>query len=208
MRIVAIVVGIDGYDEYTEPLLRSIWAHERDCDLTVIDNESEWSYPWFSDPSTVGRGFCYTERVSRCNYSTAINRGHFMSSSADWYIVLSNDVLCTGPFSDLLAGYDGKDLVGPLMKQAHGFDYLEGWCVCIPGRAWVPWDEHFLGSDYEDVDYSTRARKRGFGLVEDTSLPFVHLDQRQRFHVVPDFWAKNSHNRDLFLRKHGTPVLP
>ncbi len=202
MNCAAIIVGIDNWERYTLPLVKSILKHEPDCDLEVIDNASQMPYPMTE---------CQVTRTERLCYSAAINYGHrFINEvhnfDADWYIILSNDVLCTAPFAHLLAEYDGDDLVGPLLKQAHGFDYLEGWCVCVPDKIWDSvggWDNNFKGSDYEDVDYSTTARENGFGLVEDTRLPFTHLDQRQRYHIVEDFAGKNAHNRDYFLRKHA-----
>lgn len=200
MNIAAIIVGIDGWERYTLPLVDSIDEYHFDCEYVVIDNESEVPYPEWDDAHL---------RTKRLCYSAAINAGKcFLDERKpfDWYIVLSNDVLCTGPFAHILAEYDGSDVVGPLMKNVHGFDYIEGWCVCVPKVAWQPWDERFLGSDYEDVAYSTAARQRGFGLVEDTRLPFKHLDQRQRFYVVENFAGKNTHNRNLFLREYAQRV--
>lgn len=191
--IAAIIIGIDGWDTYTGPLLRSIEKYEPECRTVIIDNASAPAYPSWVYP---------TYRTERLCYSAAINEGkRIAGDDADWYIVLSNDVLCTGPFAHILEQYGDGDLVGPCLKRELGFDYLEGWCVAVPAKAWQPWDERFLGSDYEDVAYSTAARQRGFGLVED--LPFVHLDQRQRFNIIEDFWGKNAHNRELFLREYG-----
>ncbi len=197
MKIAAIIVGIDGWEQYTKPLVESIKRHEPECLVTVVDNASKvpyGSYDWNFDAALL--------RTERLCYSAAINCGK-QYIDADWYIVLSNDVLCTGPFAHLLEAYGDGDLVGPLMKDELGFPYLEGWCVCVPGAAWAPWDERFLGSDYEDVAYSTAARQRGFGLVEDRELPFKHLDQRQRYSIVSDFAGKNAHNRELFLREYA-----
>lgn len=191
--IAAIIVGINGWEEYTKPLMDSLFTHEPTVRQVVVDNASATPYPLLPE----------VWRTERLCYSAAINYGKSIVGDADWYIVLSNDVLCTAPFADILASYDGGDLVGPLMKDELGFAYLEGWCVCVPAAAWQPWDERFLGSDYEDVAYSTAARQRGVGLVEDRSLPFVHLDQRQRYIVVDDFAGKNAHNRALFLREYA-----
>ena len=201
MNIAAIIVGIDGWEQYTKPLVESIEKYEPDVAITVVDNASDPPYP-IEEPNY--HRFAIT-RTPRLCYSAAINWGARYFEH-DWYIVLSNDVLCTGPFAHLLAASGDGDLVGPLLKQVHGFPYLEGWAVCVPARAWQPWDEAFQGSDYEDVAYSTSARQRGFGLIEDRGLPFVHLDQRQRFHVVENFAGKNAHNRDLFLREYGKAV--
>jgi hypothetical protein len=197
MNIAAIIVGIDGWEQYTGPLVWSIGQHEPNCEIVIIDNASEVAYPTWAYPS---------HRTNRLCYSAAINEGKRRAGDADWYIVLSNDVICEGPFAHILEAHGDSDLVGPCLKQELGFDYLEGWAVCIPTRAWEPWDERFLGSDYEDVAYSTSARRRGFGLVGDPALPFKHLDQRQRFHVVDDFWGKNAHNRELFMREYGQAV--
>lgn len=191
MKIAALIIGIDGWEQYTKPLIESIRQHEPECEIIVIDNASREPYPELPE----------TWRTDRMCYSAAINRARLIAGPADWYIVLSNDVLCRGPFADTLAAYGDGDLVGPRLMRVSGFDYLEGWCVAIPARAWVPWDERFLGSDWEDVAYSTHARQRGFGLVED--LPFVHLDQRQRYTIVEDFWGKDAHNRDLFMREYA-----
>jgi hypothetical protein len=198
MNIAAIIVGIDGWEQYTLPLVESIWKHEPECLVMVVDNASNPPYPSFSRRSNA-----VVAGTDRLCYSAAINEGKSLIGDADWYIVLSNDVLCTGPFAHILAAYGDGDLVGPLMKDELGFPYLEGWCVCVHGAAWAPWDERFLGSDYEDVAYSTAARQRGFGLVEDRELPFKHLDQRQRYSIVSDFAGKNAHNRELFLREYA-----
>lgn len=196
--IAAIIIGIDNWQKYTLPLVQSIERYEPDCIVTVVDNASEPPYPAEGDDVK-----CAIARTERLCYSAAINRGaQYMD--ADWYIVLSNDVLCTAPFAGILAGYPDTDVVGPCLKTELGFDYLEGWCVAVPRRVWDAvggWDERFLGSDYEDVAFSTRARQHGFWLVED--LPFTHLDQRQRFSIVDDFAGKNAHNRELFLREYA-----
>lgn len=198
MRIATIIVGIDNWQKYTLPLVESIGRHEPNCQVFVVDNNSAEPYPMRDGV-----------RTSRLCYSNAINRGKSAVDEVygpfDWYIVLSNDVLCTGPFAHLLEQQDGEAVIGPLLKNAHGFDYIEGWAVFVPRKIWDAvggWDERFLGSDYEDVAFSTAARQKGFWL-EQVDLPFVHLDQRQRYHVVDDFAGKNAHNQALFLREYA-----
>lgn len=200
--IAAIIIGIDNWQKYTLPLVQSIEKYEPDCIITVVDNASEPPYP--VDGNDVK---CAIARTERLCYSAAINRGaQYMN--ADWYIVLSNDVLCTGPFVDVLAGYLNSEVVGPCLKETPipgygNIDYLEGWCVAFSRHAWDMvggWDERFLGSDWEDVAVSTKARQNGLWLIED--LPFVHLDQRQRYYIVDDFAGKDKHNRELFMREY------
>lgn len=213
MNIAAIIVGIDGWEQYTLPLIRSIQQHEPDAVLVVVDNASATPYPALSgmyDP--------YMLRTERLCYSAAINAGKRVLDSddvyPDWYIVLSNDVLCTGPFAHILAEYGDGDLVGPCLKhvdieQVGRVPYLEGWTVAVPIGIWDTiddWDEGMQISSYEDVEYSHRARVNGFGLIEDPALPFVHLDQKQRFYLVPNYWDSEYHNRARFIEKYGQRV--
>ena len=207
--IAAIVIGIDNWEKYTLPLIRSISLHEPDCLVTVIDNASNEPYPYA--PIVEGNQHYLLERTERLCYSAAINAGKELSNKADWYIVLSNDVLCTGPFADMLAGYSDDTVVGPLLKQIHlervgNVDYIEGWCVAASRRVWDTlggWDEGMKISSYEDCDFSHRARKAGFWLEENPDLPFTHLDQRQRFTIVPNYWDSENHNVRYFMQKHG-----
>lgn len=199
--IAAIIIGIDGWDTYTGPLLRSIEKYEPECRTVIIDNASAPAYPSWVYP---------TYRTERLCYSAAINEGkRIAGDDADWYIVLSNDVLCTGPFAHILEQYGDGDLVGPCLKEIQiervgRVPYIEGWCVAISRATWDVlggWDEGMKISSYEDCDFSHRARKAGFWLVED--LPFVHLDQKQRFYLVPDYWDSEYHNRARFIEKHA-----
>lgn len=205
MTIAAIIIGIDGWERYTKPLIESIERHEPECAITVVDNASQVPYGSYEWPYKAA--LLRTERLS---YSAAINRGK-QRKDADWYIVLSNDVLCTAPFAETLARYGDGDLVGPLLKEIDiervgKVHYIEGWAVFIPRRIWDTidgWDEGMKISSYEDVEYSHRARVNGFGLIEDTDLPFIHLDQKQRFYLVPDYWSSEHHNRARFVEKYG-----
>lgn len=209
--IAAIIIGIDGWERYTKPLVESLRQHENNCVPLVVDNASVEPYPQAS--MTVPAIW----RTGRLCYSAAINEGKRMLDgyrSFDWYIVLSNDVLCTGPFAHILAEFGDGDVVGPLMKSigiehVGAVHYIEGWCVAISRRIWDTiggWDEGMRISSYEDVEYSHRARVNGFGLVEDKALPFVHLDQKQRFYLVPDYWSSEHHNRARFIEKYGQKV--
>lgn len=197
MRVVALIIGIDGWEQYTLPLVESIMEHEPTCDIFVIDNASAQPYPALPN----------VYRTERLCYSAAINTAAKLAGNAAWYIVLSNDVLCTGPFAHILA--DAGDLVvGPCLKQNMGWTYLEGWCVAIPAKVWDAlkgWDENYQVSSWEDVDFSVSALEHGFNLGHCPDFPFVHLDQRQRFSLVSNYWASESHNVAYFHQKHGEP---
>ena len=65
MRVAALIIGIDGWEKYTLPLVESLKLHEPDCQIVVIDNASETAYPAMG----------YVHRTDRLCYSAAIWRG-------------------------------------------------------------------------------------------------------------------------------------
>lgn len=192
--IAAVIVGIDGWERYTLPLIESLVEREPSCRAVVIDNASEPPYPDIWNPIL---------RTERWCYSAALNAGAAYAGDPDWYVFLSNDVLCTGPFADMLALLPDDRIVGPRYTSNMGYEYLEGWTVCVPRRVWQSvggWDEAFRLSSWEDVDYSYMAREAGFDVLHMSGLPFVHLDQRQR-HAMPTFWQDDLHNFRYFTEK-------
>lgn len=205
MNIAALIIGIDGWEQYTAPLIESLAEHEPDVLPVIIDNASATPYPLIP-------GIVRTERLC---YSAAINIAHGLASQMvsgyppknnifDWYIVLSNDVLCTGPFVHMLEQMQTNCIVGPCLKETHGYQYLEGWCVCVPSGVWDAlggWDENFQVSSWEDVSFSQDALEFGYDVLHAPDLPFVHLDQRQRFTLVSNYWDSERHNIDYFLEK-------
>lgn len=195
MKISALIIGIDGWEKYTLPLVESLRQHEPDCQIVVIDNASETPYPQAD----------YIHRTERLCYAKAINTAAKIAGYSDWYLVLSNDVLCTGPFAQMLASVPNTMIAGPCLKEVQGYAYLEGWCVAAPYKVWHilgGWDENFQVSSWEDVDFSTSVAKQGFGIAHGEKFPFVHLDQKQRFYLIPDYWQSENHNIRYFARKH------
>lgn len=201
----AIIVGIDGWEQYTLPLIESLQEHEPSCSITVVDNASNTPYGLLMADDEDRFAAWRTKRVC---YSAAINYGKFVSIDADWYIVLSNDVICTGPFAHLLEP-QGDVVAGPCLRTNDLATYIEGWCMCVPRKVWDAlggMDENYEGSDWEDVDLSVSSNEHGFPLCSMPELPFTHLDQRQRYHIVEDFAGKDASNRAYFIQKHITPV--
>lgn len=200
LDVACLIVGIDGWERFTAPLLWSISRYETNVRLVVIDNESATPYP----------DLPHVYRTRRLSYAAAINEAARLAGDADWYLVLSNDVVCTGRFVDKL-GALGNGVYGPQVMSNHGWQYVEGWCVAANRHTWRTvggWDGRFVMSSWEDVDFSAAAREHGFP-VEWQPLPFKHLDQRQRF-GLPGYAGSEGHNYGLHVEKHGhrPPVLP
>jgi GT2 family glycosyltransferase len=146
-------------------------------------------------------------RTERLCYAAAINQAASIAQAKDWYIILSNDVLCTGPFMDTLAAMDKRFVVGPQifrLARHERYPFVMGWCVCTAVSIFEElggWDENYVVSSWEDVDYSTMVRESGYHLSQ-VELPFVHLDQRQRFNL-PEFVGTHERNMHYFHHKHG-----
>lgn len=195
--ISVLIIGIDGWMKYTEPLITSLRFWNPGADTVVIDNASDQPYP---------KAVEKTIRTERLCYSAAINEAYRHSDKrADWVVVLSNDVHVTDDIEERLREAPEHAIVGPQLKVIEGYYYLEGWCVCVPQAAWRAlggWDENYRVSSWEDVDYSTMALQAGYNLVE-MDLPVRHLDQKQRFTLIPGYWDSEAHNVRYFMEKHA-----
>jgi hypothetical protein len=191
--VCALIIGIDGWDRYTYPLIQQITACEPDCKIVVIDNASAEPYPELP----------IVHRTERLCYSAAINEAKRIAGESQWTIVLSNDVRCHGQFAEMLLTSQ-PGVYGPYMAHNSGWNYIEGWCVCVPESIWQAlggWDERFLVSSWEDVDFSQSVREAGYPVVEDKSIPFVHLNQAQRFRL-PEYPGTEMTNFNYFFGKH------
>lgn len=203
MKVTALIIGIDGWEKYTRPLIFSLHGLEPKCNFVVIDNASKNEYDrFYPNPFNI-------YRTERCCYSKAINLAKMVADldfgESDWYIVLSNDVLCTGEFVDYLSTMPTNQIIGPKLMENQGWQYLEGWCVAIPKEVWNKlggWDENFKVSSWEDVDFSQSTLEAGFDVLHYPEFPFIHLDQKQRFTLIPNYWESEYHNYAYFLRKH------
>lgn len=195
----ALIIGIGGWDEYTSPLIDSLQMFEPNVRLVVIDNESINAYP--RKP--------YIHRTERLSYAQAIMRAKEIAGDSDWTVVLSNDVRCTGPFKHILERTPFENIIGPKQMSNDGYLYIEGWCVCASRNVWRSvggWDTRFKVSSWEDVDFSVSAVEHGY-FIRQVALPFVHLDQRQRFTLINNYWDSEVHNKQLMDTKHRAPRM-
>lgn len=205
MKVTALIIGIDGWETYTKPLIDSIQYHEPDCKIVVIDNASKDPYPQLKQSN----GLSYVHRIERSCYSKSINIAKEIAGYADWYIVLSNDVFCTNRFIHILEEMHLNWVVGPKLMINQGWQYIEGWCVCIPNYIWNTlngWDENYQVSSWEDVDFSVSALEHNFSLAHCPDIPFIHLDQKQRFTIIDNYWDSETHNVKYFKEKHSTLI--
>jgi hypothetical protein len=206
MKVAVCTVGIDGWDEYTKPLIDSVLKHEVTTTVVAIDNCSDSSYPEEYD-------IAYIRRTGeRLCYAAALNLAHDIADDEmgyhDWYIFLGNDTLCAGPFYHILKQTPPGIMAGSGIYQIIHYKYISGWGMVIPRSTWEivgRFDEDYTISAWEDVDYAYRVQLAGLRLHKLEGWPIFHVDQQQR----QQKWAINHvhiWNGALFERKHKIPL--
>lgn len=195
MSTAVIIVGINDWNKYTKPLINSIQAHEPSARLVVVDNASFPEYPQ-------GAVYDVVRLPELVSYAAAINAGIRAAGSADYYIVLNNDVCCDGKFLDLVRQQPDDMLAGNLLNHRYGWSWIDGWHYCIPRRIWREvgeFDEQFEVAAYEDADYCIRAENAGYEIAQ-SNHPFKHLFAHTRYDV-DRFWQRRQKNLKYLLRK-------
>ena len=205
MKVAVCTVGIDGWREYTAPLIASFIMNEPECIISVIDNASEEPYP--EVPKV------YIKRVEeRVCYGRGLNMAADMALEAnggiDWFLFLGNDTLCAGPFFERLRQAPLDIIGGPGIFKIIHYTFVSGWGMVVPRTAWDligRLDENYIVSAWEDVDYSYRAQLAGLRLYNFVDWPIIHVDQQQRQKMFPinrvHIW-----NGAYFERKHEIPL--
>lgn len=192
----AVIIGHNHYEKYTLPLIESLWRHEPDLPIVIVDNNSDPPYPWTPGAWTT---WANNEGVAR-----AINTG-MCDTDNDWYLILGNDALCTGPFMHLVEKLDSRTIYGAQMRIWETFNYLVSWCVFISEECWEnvgAMDEGFVGFGYEEVDYFYRAEQKGFNQLCIEEIPFKHFGHgSHEFWTHIDIWRER--NKARFKAKHG-----
>lgn len=171
MDVKVVAVGFGRWEEYTLPLLESLRKHEPAAEIIIVDNGSDKPYP-------AEMGIVRLDK--NMPYAWATNYGaEYGNPDWDWLISLNNDVLCSGPFIDTLARLRPGAIYGPEKGHLIHYDFLLGWCVCVPRAIWDdigPFNPDYPRATFEDIDYSYRALNAGYRVEQMLDLPFVHFD--------------------------------
>ena len=208
MKATVIFVGIGQWEEYTKPLLHSLFKHQWDSFIIGVDNGDKYSLAErirFSNVWTVPN---FDNVVS---YASAMNAGLSAAKfrNSDWTIIINNDVLCTGEFISELEKLDTNTLYSNKLhtnfkKFKHPTPFVDGWLYAIPRKILNTvgkFDENFKIAGFEDADYCIRAWEKGFR-VKQSNLPFVHLEE----HIRTSFDNYKKHRLDnmtYLIEKHG-----
>lgn len=200
-NVALIIVGIDGWQEYTLPAVESILKYEPGAVITVVDNKSKEPYPIGYKLSA---SVAIYQTGARVSYATAINDGIASDRRADWYLILNNDVLCTAPFLHLLDGLPDSAIYGRQIITENDLTWLGLWLCLLPRKIYEKvgaWDEQFGMCGFEDADYCLRAKQHGFE-TRFIDLPFTHLWGKTRWGLT-GYEHVRQENRLYFQRKHG-----
>ena len=83
------------------------------------------------------------------------------------------------------------------------FPYIEGWLIACHKMYWEElggFDEQFAPNDYEDIDFSTNARRFGFTLIGLKNEKVFHLGA-QSLGYNPERESITNQNREKFRKK-------
>jgi GT2 family glycosyltransferase len=146
-----------------------------------------------------------------------------LSSKADVVILMSNDVVVQGDFvENLLAAVsvNEKTVCSPrIVDWPAGWNefppeppipYAEGWLLAMKRSTWGKiggFDRRYAPCDYEDVDFSFTAVKKGFNLKQ-VNVPVQHIGAGTLGYTQERRTITDNHRR-LFAEKWGliwTPV--
>jgi GT2 family glycosyltransferase len=195
----AVIVGHNKWDEFTLPLITSLWEHEPNLPITVVDNGSDPPYPQYKNINIV--------IGDNHSYARALNQGIADAGNAEWYLLINNDVICQGPFLYIVDGFHNDTAYGATTQRLREHIYLVGWCIFVNSKIYRdvgPFDESFKPWGYADVDYSYRIVEAGFQL-EQVDLPFKHY-QYGSHEYLGDMTALRKKNQMRFLKKHGLEI--
>lgn len=189
-----ITVGIGDWERWTLPLINSVRHYEPDVPIVVVDNAADPPYPADERVQVV--------RTRRLGYAAAMNTGISVAPESAYYIVVNNDVLCTGEFVRQVLEQPQHVLAGNHLNNKFGRRWIDSWHWSIPKAVWDvvgKFDEGYKVAGFEDADYCFRAEKKGF-LVRESKQPFKHLVGRIRW-TLPNYGSQRHENLNRLIRK-------
>ena len=188
----SIVIPIWNKFEITNRFLTELFPLLKDGrdEVIVVDNGSTDLTPkilkWWK--AKMGNQLKVIRNTTNLGFGPAVNIGAAQATGAK-LIIMNNDVGIFGNFIIRTLEHLDNDglsiVVGRKVDWDGGWnrfgdqliEYGEGWYLGMVRNVWEDlegFDEQFVPCDYEDVDFSYRATRAGFELV-DLSLPIRHL---------------------------------
>ncbi len=218
----SIVIPVYKNSELCEKILGRIYSHEKDmvdevvivddCSndnslkevfehyknllpLTVIVNEKNLG---FTLSANKGLKFCEkpiaTRHITFLISSDVEIRGKFIEKTAD---------ILLGARKSLVGGKVLFGDTGWNSFDGRVFFYLEGWFLAATSDGWRDlkyFDENYAPFDFEDIDLSTAAMKKGYKLIPLNSPALFHIGAAS-IGYNPEREAVTKRNREYFKNK-------
>lgn len=204
MTALTVIIGRNDYMRYTKPAVKSIKAVDPDLRLLVVDAGSK---PKYRDMGVEMVRMDVSE-----SYAAALNVG-LRYDAADWYLLLNNDILFTKPISHRFGELDPLKYYGFKIwdeRRRYGVPFISGWAMFVSHvmlEMIGDFDENLKPLWFEDWDYSVRAMRAGFPLVEldRNDWGVVHLEEERHEERVALYreLAKERHRNFNYVKsKH------
>lgn len=185
--MVTVITPVWGKSDLTHKFLFQNWNLYRfspDVEFVIVNNASPDNTAVILDiwQRLMGDRLQVITNTENRGFGPANNQGAEIARG-DSFIFLSNDVIISG---DYVSRIEQGALSGPQVLDYdtgwNTFDgatipYVAGWCVMATRKVWQDiggWDERFVPCDYEDLDLSLAAVKKGY-LLKQVDLPLTHL---------------------------------
>ncbi len=193
-ELAVVMVGMDGWQEWTKPALDSVLQYLPDANVVVVDHGRD-AYPVYKNVKFLR----FDQPVS---YSHAINAGVAFAGQANWYLIINNDVLVYEPL--YTARLDPDFLYAKRILHEQGITWIDSWLVLVSSKVWDlvgGWDEKFLMCGFEDADYCIRAANLGIA-IQPLEWEIQHFWGKTRW-KLPGYKEQRLKNIDYLERKHG-----
>lgn len=213
---ISIIVPVWNRCDLTMQFLYQHWAQARgnNAEFVVVDNGSTDNTAAILETWKLrmkGQLVILRNEVNR-GFGPGHNQGAAVAGG-NILIFLSNDVAALGDYlAPLQETVENGALYGAeLLSHDTGWNkfdgqvipYLAGWCIAATRPTWDElggWDERYVPCDYEDLDLSYTAMKKGFKLV-NLDLPLRHAFGQSARNL--DRQAITMRNRAQFMEKWG-----
>jgi len=197
MPVSVIIVGINGWQDYTRTLIAGLWQFEPGVNIVCVDNHSDTPYP--EAPHIV-------RTPERLCYSAAINYG-VERAPEGWILSLNNDVRCNNKFVDYIETLNTGKIYGRQIITEDGYTWLGNWLALFTKETWRKlggFDPKFAVCGFEDADYCIRGKHLGID-TEPVDLPFTHLWGKTRW-AIQGYEATRAQNIKYLEDKLGVKL--
>ncbi len=212
---VSLVIPFYNHWELVHSLLWDLYNQCRDVDdVVVVNNGSTETHglSWWQDSKLLP--LRVVSLVPNKGFLLGANAG-LQAALGDVTALISNDVKIRGNLTGMLRAsftLHPKTVMGGRVYTGdtgwNNFDgtlypYAEGWLLAALTETWKElgyFDERYAPNDFEDVDFSTSARKAGYTLAQLPAGLAEHMGA-QTISYGPEREALTKVNRDKFREK-------